>query len=312
MIPAVTRPVWELPAHLPRHAFSARDAARAGDVWRAFQEVAVSASSMAGWPPRRFAEVGTAFVVRSMTVVHHRETWYGEPLRARTWVWRFRRDMMSSREVRLFADDEAAGALLTVPGTSILDTDPDANTDTISDDEGLAWQPDGIASGTQEWVHIDLEKRTPVRAPASVVEAFPAHGEDGPVELPMFASAEGKTHVLEFKPWHVDMDPLGHANHPAYVDWCDEATSRVMVEAGIDPLDLVPVAEQVVFRGGVHAGEQVRVETRPVGVTAEGALALRHRIRKNDGERAADATTVRALLGGDAAALRQAFEAQPS
>ena len=27
--------------HLPRHAFSARDTARAGDIWRAFQEVAV-------------------------------------------------------------------------------------------------------------------------------------------------------------------------------------------------------------------------------------------------------------------------------
>ena len=82
--PSMTEPVWEFPVALPRHAFSARDAARAGDLWRAFQEAAVGASSRAGWSARRFSEAGTAFVVRTMTVRHHRETYYGEPLHAPT------------------------------------------------------------------------------------------------------------------------------------------------------------------------------------------------------------------------------------
>src|SRR5690606_37881573 len=86
----VTQPFWEFPVALPRNAFSARDAARAGDLWRAFQEVAVGASTRAGWSARRFSEAGTAFVVRTMSVRHARETYYGEPLHARTWVCRFR------------------------------------------------------------------------------------------------------------------------------------------------------------------------------------------------------------------------------
>ena len=42
----------------------------------------------------------------------------------------------------------------------------------------------------------------------------------------IYLAPEGELPVVELK----------HANHPAYVDWCDEATSRVMVRAGLDPL----------------------------------------------------------------------------
>ena len=267
--------LWEFPIALPRHAFSARDAARAADLWRAFQEAAVTASSNAGWTPRRFAQAGTAFVVRRMTVRHHRETYYGESLAARTWVCRFRRDMISSREVRIHATGDKS---------------------------------DLVASATQEWVHIDLNRRTPVRAPESVTEAFPEHVEGEAVALPDYGSrpVSGRHETIHLRPFYVAMDPLNHVNHPDYVDWCDEVVSRVLAEAGIDPLALSPVAEEVVFRSGVNAREETRVETRPIGLTAEGHLALRHRIRKGD-ERAADATTVRRLHGVDVSELERAF-----
>lgn len=268
----MTQAVWEFPIALPRHAFSMRDAARAGDLWRAFQEAAVGASSRAGWSARRFSEAGTAFVVRTMTVQHRRETYYGEPLRARTWVCRFRRDMISSREVRIL--DEAGEV---------------------------------VAEATQEWVHIDLGLRTPVRAPESVTEAFPEHDEGSGVELPSFEALSGPTDVFELRPFYTSMDPLGHANHPAYVDWCDEATSRVMVRAGLDPLLLEPVAEQVVFRGGVGPDQRVEVQSRPIGITPGGDLVLRHRVRLDGDVRAADATTVRRLHGADPILLQRAF-----
>ncbi|MCA9575284.1 MAG: thioesterase [Polyangiales bacterium] len=268
----MTQPVWEFPIELPRHAFSMRDAARAGDLWRAFQEAAVGASSRAGWSARRFREAGTAFVVRTMTVSHQRETYYGEPLHARTWVCRFRREMISSREVRILDDH---GAL--------------------------------VVAATQEWVHIDLAARTPVRAPEAVTLAFPEHDEGEGVSLPPFDAVEGPTDVFELRPFYTSMDPLGHANHPAYVDWCDEATSRVMVRAGLDPLMLQPVAEQVVFRGGVGPDQRVEVQTRPVGITGRGDLVLRHRVRLDGDVRAADATTVRRLHEADPALLQRAF-----
>lgn len=267
----MTHAVWEVPIALPRHAFSPRDAARAGDVWRTFQEAAVEASTRAGWSPRRFREQGTAFVVRSMTVEHHRETHYGERLTARTWVWKFKRDMLSTREVRLAGDEGP------------------------------------LASATQEWVHVNSEMRL-ARAGPEVIAAFPPHEEGESARLPEHQPREGPARSLRFRCWYTWMDPLGHANHPAYVDWCDEGTSRVMVQAGLDPFALVPVADKAIFRAGATAPEEVTVETRRTGVTPAGDVVLAHRVLGPGGGVAARLTTVRRLADGDPARLLAAFD----
>src|SRR5688500_9449821 len=89
---------------LPRSAFSPREAARAGDVWRLFQDVAVAGSIAGGWPPERYRAERTSFVVRSMIVVHHREAIYGEALVGRTWPSRFRRGLFFRRECRVASE----------------------------------------------------------------------------------------------------------------------------------------------------------------------------------------------------------------
>jgi acyl-CoA thioesterase FadM len=269
----VSEPFWEVPVLLPRHAFSPRDSARAGDVWRACQDVAVEASIRAGWGPTRYRELGSAFVVRTMAVVHHREPTYGERLVGRTWVSRFRRDMLSTREVR------------------------------IRNEAGEA-----VAAATQEWVHVDPQMK-PSRAPAALVAAFPAHEEDGPVGLPAWEERPGALHRFTFRVWHVWMDPLAHVNHPAYVDFCDEALSLAMKAAGLDPVALQPVAEKMTFRYGAVADEELTVESRRAGVTADGHLVVHHRFLKPDGTLSADGTTVRTLAtGGDPVALLAAFD----
>ena len=48
------------------------------------------------------------------------------------------------------------------------------------------------------------------------------------------------------------MDPLGHANHPMVVDWCDEATSRWVASVGLDPLQVQPVPQIRIFGVGIH------------------------------------------------------------
>ena len=254
----------ETSLYLPRNAFSAREAARAGDVWRAFQDVAVEASIRAGWPPERYREEGTSFVVRSMRVRHAKETHYGEPITGRTWVSRMRREMLCTREVRLTS---ARGE---------------------------------IASARQEWVHVSSSLE-PTRAGAALLEAFPVLSsppDDTPPELAALATpAEPHApHVFSFTAWWTWMDPLDHANHPAYVDWCDEALSRAMHAASIAPVRLVPVAEELVFRSGVVAGEDARVETLARGHTADGAAVLAHRVLVGD-RLCATATTVRRVLG---------------
>src|SRR5688572_13726444 len=146
-------PVKAFPYELTRAAFSPRDAARAGDVWRAFQDVAVRAATLSGWSPMRMREVRSAFVVRTMTVLHHRETSFGEPRDASSWVSRWRRDMLSTREVRL----------------------------------ALAGEP--VASGTQEWAHVG-ESGSLSRAPSEMVRDLGEVPSSG-IDLPAFEPCDG-------------------------------------------------------------------------------------------------------------------------
>ncbi|MEM9070232.1 MAG: hypothetical protein AAGE52_17125 [Myxococcota bacterium] len=262
--------VWAFPFVLPRHAFSVRDAARAGDIWRAFQEVAVEGSSRSGWPPLRYRAEGVAFVVRTMTVEHGLEALYGEQLTGRTWVRRFRREMFSTREVRL--------------------TSP----------RGV------IAKGTQEWVHVSQEL-VPTRARQDFIDAFQVVDiGDGGAELPKHDGSEGPEHIFRFEAWWTWMDPLDHANHPAYIDWCDEGISRVMVRSGLAPVQLRPRAERVTYSRGVVAGEEVSLTTRRLGLTPERDVVFAHEVRKDD-ILCARATTVRTLASGDPETLAAAF-----
>ena len=261
---AIRSRVIETSVHLPRHAFSARDAARAGDVWRAFQEIAVEASTKVGWPPSRYVDEGAAFIVRSMLVVHHAEASYGEPLTGFTWVSRMRREMFSTRECRITS---ARGP---------------------------------IASARQEWVHVSSTLE-PTRGSPALLAAFPAEGDregDESPSLPLIATpyAAHEPHVFELDAFWTWMDPLDHANHPAYLDWCDEATSRALAAAGIAPLRLVPVAEEVAFKSGVVGGQRVRVETVVRGLTESSDVVLSHRVLVGT-QLSSTATTVRRILG---------------
>lgn len=260
----------ELRFTLPRSAFSPREVARAGDVWRLFQDVAVEGSVASGWPPERYRREGVSFIVRSMVVVHHREAVYGEPIVGRTWPSAFRRGMFFRRECRVLANAEP------------------------------------IASATQEWVTVTSEVSL-VKAPPPLVDAFPIETHDASVSLPPFEPIEeARTHRFELDCWHTWMDPLAHVNHPAYVEWCDEATSRAMSEAGLDPVRLQPVAEEARFKSGVVAGERVVVSTRVAGRTERGDVVLDHRISRGD-QPAAQVRAVRRLVddgaGGSLRAL---------
>ncbi|MFT7519511.1 MAG: acyl-CoA thioesterase FadM [Kiritimatiellia bacterium] len=274
----------ELPLHLPRYAFSTRDVARPGAIWRVFQEAAVLGSSANGWPPARFREARCAFVVRSMIVVHHVEARYGTPVVARTWVRNFRRGVLTTREIRL------------------------------SDDRGP------VAQCTQEWVHVrysvepdgSLQLRS-ARAKPDLLQAFPIEPGDDSAQLPSWRpDADQPERAWRCEPSHQSMDPLGHANHPAYLDWCDEHTSRVMYAAGLDPVLLVARAERVQWRGPIEAPGGATVKTRLVGRTETGDVVLDHQIFDDHDQVAATGITVRALHDVDNELLAAAFKGNPT
>jgi acyl-CoA thioesterase FadM len=249
-----------LPVMLQRNSFGPRLIARAADVWRAMQDVVVDESTAKGWPPERYAATNSMFVVRNMEVKHLRELRIGEPLTGYTWVSRARRAMLFTREVRLFT------------GTEL------------------------VAAATQEWAFLSRDLQ-PTKPGPELYEAFPIIEGLPRVELdhPTAKVESSQTHAFRFRTWHTWMDPFAHINHPAYVDFCDEATCRVMASAGLEPQHVVPVSEQVHFRAPLAADVEVLVETTLVG-TLESAAVLEHRVLV-DGKTCALATTTRALLG---------------
>lgn len=269
-------PLLRFVATLPRHAFSARNAARAGDVWRSLQEVAVEASTRVGWAPMRYRAEGSAFVMRTMTVDHVREARYGEALEARTWVHPFKRGIFSTREIRIHSAEDGSR----------------------------------IATATQQWVHVNADMK-PARAGEELTAAFVPHDEPGDpgAELPAVATpvADPRTHRFELTPWFTSMDPLDHVNHPAYVDFCDEALARIAHGAGIAPLGLRPRAEKLTYSRGLGALEAAVVETRLRGRSADGAVVCEHEVLLADGTRCARGTTVRDLAEGSSDGLAEAL-----
>ena len=205
-----------------------------------------------------------------MTVVHDRPTSYGTELDAATWISALRRRTLCTREIRV----QSAG--------------------------------ERVAAATQEWVHVDFDTMKPKQGSPETAAAFPQTDVEPSVRLPAFEPTEGTTSELSFDMWQTWADPLAHANHPAYIDWCDEATSRHMVQAGLDPVRLRPVAERVSFKSAVLPGQLVSVSTQCIGVIGNEAVVLRHRLQIEEGT-AAEATTVRGLWEGPADALVDAW-----
>lgn len=267
----VAQPLWEFPLTLQRNAFTAREVARPGDIWRACQDIAVWASVAQGWGPKRFFEQGTSFVVYRMSVVHDRETGYGEELRAKTWVSRFRRRTLNTREIRIFSDQGP------------------------------------LCAATQDWAHVGADKK-PIQASVEVASAYPEYDGGPSAKMPEYEKTAGGETEFSFQMWHTWGDPLGHANHPAYVDWCDESVCRVMNGAGLDPVLLRPVAEQITFKQSVHGGETAVVKTSRRGRTTQGAVVFAHRIELENGDCSADAVTIRTLADGDPEQLSELWK----
>lgn len=256
---SVPRETLTFPVSLQRNTFGPRLVARAGDVWRAMQDVVVDQSASVGWTPERYVQANTMFVVRTMTVRHEREVRIHEPLHGRTWPSRARREMLFTRQVRLFTGDEL------------------------------------LAAATQEWAYLTRDLQ-PTRAGKDIFDAFTLHEGYPEVELPAYEPvADQRAHTFDFTTWYGWLDPHAHINHAAYVDYCDEGVARLVASEGGDPRNLVPVAESVHFRAAIGAAERIAVETVLAGRTAAGARVFKHRVLSGE-KVCATATTVRALL----------------
>jgi acyl-CoA thioesterase FadM len=259
------------PIHLPRHSFTPREVARASDIWRVCQDVALEGSTRGGWPPSRYLEENNAYVMRKMTVAHLREVSPMSTLFAKTWVSKNRRDTINIREIRLY----------------------DAET-----------MRDPVSIATQEWAHIDRAKGLS-RAPKSLVDAFAVMDIDPSVTLPEPTKIEaGTEHLFSFKCWHIWRDALGHLNHPSYVDAFDEGIYSVAHGKKLETAGIRAHGEQITYRSSINAGDDVQVLTKRVGTIDDVTCVFEQQMRVGE-TLCAEATLVRSYP--EAGALSHAF-----
>jgi len=88
----------------------------------------------------------------------------------------------------------------------------------IEDESGIC------GAATTQWVLMNIDKRRPVRIPASLQEGYgrrPERELDDPFKpLPTF---ENPQHERVFAVRRGDLDPLNHVNYPVAVEWCLES-----------------------------------------------------------------------------------------
>lgn len=140
-----------------------------------------------------------------------------------------------------------------------------------------------IAEGVQEWVHINHEGRA-ARAPSEIVAALAPHeGAPAKPDLPEFTPIDGgRVFETSIEVSFVQMDPLDHVNHPAYIDFVDESLARLLYSEGIAPLEIVPVAESATFYTPIKAPSIAKIKTSLVGFTAQGDAVFDHEVGTNE------------------------------
>ncbi len=130
-----------------------------------------------------------------------------------------------------------------------------------------------MAGCSQRWVHVGADLRLSRASPELLRDFAPESGEDS-LRPPRYQAheAERVEHRMPLTCWQTWTDPLGHVNHPAYVDWFDEAIARVVAPRGVDPARVVPVAEWVKFSAEVRPGDEVTILTRAAGLADAGTV----------------------------------------
>ncbi|MFN8543828.1 MAG: thioesterase [Candidatus Binatia bacterium] len=229
---------------------------------RYLAQVAVDASTAAGFDPAWYAAAGTTWIVRRSTVDVLRPVTDGAPLAVRTWVEEFRR-VRSLRRYEIHAGD-AERCL-------------DAVTD---------------------WVYVDAATGRPRRAPAEMearlgVLPGATSGLRAPWSAPAPPATSGRASArVRF----ADVDTVGHMNNAAYVDVAEQALLDVLAARGwplarLRTAGAVPLLAHVdlEYLGSAVYGDEIETLTW----FSSGALLVAHQYigRRGDPRPLARATT---------------------
>ena len=181
------------------------------------QEAAIEASADAGFSMDWYADHGTSWVIRKLTVRYFAPAAYGDEVEVTTWVSDFRR-------VRSHREYEARR---------------------VSDGERLL-------RARADWVYVDAETGRPLHAPDQISEAFEPSGD-----LPEIGVRIRKPQTIEDchryrarrRAQIYEIDAAGHVNHANYLRWIEGAYQDAMAAAG-HPLSRLLADGCVILQGG--------------------------------------------------------------
>jgi acyl-CoA thioester hydrolase len=203
------------------------------------EEVAIQASSDAGFNARWYDEHGTVWVVREITLDYLHPAHIDDELDISTWIADFRR-VRSHREyeIRRTRDHQL------------------------------------LVRASADWVYIDRKTLWPTKIPAEAINALPA--VDGRYAVPsarpipaLPATAAGREFRCRRAVQRHEVDGMGHVNNANYVIWFEQAV--------LDALNSwLPAAErkgwpcwrrhQIEYLSAVLPGEEVEIVSRLVGM----------------------------------------------
>ncbi len=129
-----------------------------------------------------------------------------------------------------------------------------------------------IGRATSHWAMLDLDRRRPVRMPASV-RGIPTPVRDGALDaaLAKFPAPDPPASLRTFRVSAEHLDANGHVNNVRFVEW---VLASLPDEAAAGPLAAIDLA----FRAEARDGETLTVACGPDPSPPPGRLAFRHRI----------------------------------
>jgi acyl-CoA thioester hydrolase len=169
------------------------------------EQAAWEASAALGFTPAKYQELGTAWIVRRLTLARLGPIAYEDALAVDTFI-------SNIKQVRSNRDYEIRGS------------------------DG---QP--VAAGRGDWVYIDRARGTPTRIAYDITEALWPGGATPLVVPPPPATPIAQPSATFTMPRHAyryEADSMAHINNTNYFTWIDEALAAARAAAGL-PLTAV-------------------------------------------------------------------------
>jgi acyl-CoA thioester hydrolase len=222
------------------------------------EQAAWEASAALGFTQAKYQELGTAWIVRRLTLARLGPIAYEDVLTVDTFI-------SNIKQVRSNRDYEIRGS------------------------DG---QP--VAAGRGDWVYIDRACGTPTRIAYDITEALWPGGAT-PLVVPPSPAAPvappGISFLMPRRAYRYEADSMGHINNTIYFTWLDEALAAALADAG---LPLAPVGEPglrlcgawyvVDYLRSALPGDDLTITSRVTGTAPGDVLEWTQEIARAGGE----------------------------